>query len=368
MQGHTLTLAGRVGFFTSMVIKNLGSLVIAENKALSLEPSNSIKLANTQWQGAANPTVTFRSGSSLTFNPRATGVDNFPWGISVPAEAGAVTLTSTSPKALHITRPIVADGTLYLAGTLADVLVDGAVEGNVIGTGAANVNTVAVTNLAAVTVGSIDATHGTLRFEDVTRLSVTNQGTIQANGLAASGEVMVGGTAGAAANVARLVLKGDTHFAQDMGIDKTNFVMVGCAASRYGVIDLKDGATLTNCIYVGKYGAGVINVFDDNGQGTTLYAPQRHRQLLGDEIGGYGCLRLFGGKVFLPGRNCSLLGRNFATGIVAQHGGEMATDGYLWLSRGGSASHWFMDGGTFESSDLAGEGIRAFRGRTDMPS
>ncbi len=358
MQGHTLTLAGRVGFFTSMVIKNLGSLVIAENKTLSLEPSNSIKLANTQWQGAANPTVTFRSGSSLTFNPGAAGVDNFPWGISVPAEAGAVTLKSTSPKALHIKRPIIADGTLHLSGTQADVLVDGAVSGNVFGTGAANVQTVAVTNRAAVTVGALDAMNGTLLFENVARLSVTNQGTVLVSGLAGSGEVMVGGTTAAAANVARLVLKGDTHFAQDMGADKTNFVMVGCAASQYGVLDLKDGATLTNCIYVGKYGAGVINVFDDNGLGTTLYAPQRHRQLLGDELNGYGCLRVFGGKVFLPGRYCSLLGRNFGTGIVAQHGGEMSSDGYLWLSRGGSASHWFMDGGTFTSSDIGGEGIR----------
>ena len=358
MQGHTLTLAGRVGFFTAMVIKNLGSLVIAENKVLSLEPSNSIKLANTQTQAALNPTVTFRSGSSLTFNPRATGVNNFPWGISVPAEAGAVTLKSTSPKALHITRPIVADGTLYLAGTQADVLVDGAVAGNVIGTGAANVQTVAVTNHAAVTVGAIEATHGTLLFEDVARLSVTNRGTVLSNGLAGDGEVKVGGTAGDAANVARLVLKGDTHFAQDIGADKTNFVMVGCAASQYGVLDLKDGATLTNCINVGKYGAGVINVFDDNGLGTTLYAPQRHRQLLGDELYGYGCLRVFGGKVFLPGRYCSLLGRNFGTGIVAQHGGEMSSDGYLWLSRGGSYSHWFMDGGTFTSSNIGGEGVR----------
>ena len=358
MQGHTLTLAGRAGFITAMVIKNLGSLVIAENKALSLEPSNSIKLANTQWQGAANPTVTFRSGSSLTFNPRATGVDNFPWGISVPAESGAVALTSTSPKALHITRPIVAAGTLYLSGTQADVLVEGTMEGNVFGTGAANVRTVAVTNQAAVTVGALDATNGTLLFEDVARLSVTNQGTILASGFAGSGEVMVGGTTAAAANVARLVLKGDTHFAQDMGADKTNFVMVGCADSQYGVLDLKDGATLTNCIYIGKYGAGVINVFDDNGRGTTLHAPQRHRQLLGDELNGYGCLRVFGGKVFLPGRYCSLLGRNFGTGIVAQHGGEMSSDGYLWLSRGGSSSHWFMDGGTFTSSDAGGEGIR----------
>ena len=358
MQGHTLTLAGRAGFITAMVIKNLGSLVIAENKALSLEPSNSIKLANTQWKGAANPTVTFRSGSSLTFNPRATGVDNFPWGISVPAESGAVALTSTSPKALHITRPIVAAGTLYLSGTQADVLVEGTMEGNVFGTGAANVRTVAVTNQAAVTVGALDATNGTLLFEDVARLSVTNQGTILASGFAGSGEVMVGGTTAAAANVARLVLKGDTHFAQDMGADKTNFVMVGCADSQYGVLDLKDGATLTNCIYIGKYGAGVINVFDDNGRGTTLHAPQRHRQLLGDELNGYGCLRVFGGKVFLPGRYCSLLGRNFGTGIVAQHGGEMSSDGYLWLSRGGSSSHWFMDGGTFTSSDAGGEGIR----------
>jgi len=250
MNGFTLSCIGGGRFdFTNGRVKNLGNVYLASTMVNFEGGASHIFDANTN--GAK---VVFDGGSMMTWSARGRNAQNtanapIPYGFHVVKD---VTMSimggATSWENNWFSGPVTVDQgkTLTLSGqddtTWRKTTFSGAItnEGTIVkNTG----NAFRITTSRARVLGSFNVQKGTMWLENA--------------GYAAASNVTVLGSVRTGANVARLVVTGETALASTYGlaVSKAHFLMVGNGVNQFGVVELFNGAITNNLRNESGYGA-----------------------------------------------------------------------------------------------------------------
>lgn len=367
MGGYDLTLVGgnifELGRSMQNTCVNPGDIHIRGNTSLLWESINSFKMPTGYQIG--DKTCHLSDGGCVRHFTTTYGNAKFPWAVVASGDAKIMGYYYGGEAADwefnhlwpldyygYFHTPIVmtsADTELkadFYTGAKCDVLNFGA---GVTGPGRLVVGVdqwrlgQTVLRGGVSTIGALKLNAGRLIVMNGATLSVTNrpvnnQWNEPTGEDSARSPVRIGGTQ-YAGSAPRLVVENGgvfkTHFAvgpNDSGNLSTNdaIVMVGHAAGSYGILEIHEGATVSNVLYVGQSGQGAVYM-----RGGDVFLKTKKLGNVG--IGGYGAFVMDGGRLTT---NAKLEIGTSARGIFIQRGGVLnhATEGDLSNSFSGQFS------------------------------
>ena len=307
-------------------------------------------------------TMTLDNGTEFSLFGETTP---FPWSIAIPENAVATVLGAGSNASraanvlsgdMDVGKRVVFDVNDNRTTTLAGGL-DGKGELRKIGTG-----TLYVTGNVDRTIGELWITNGTFVLENAGRFSVTNW-TVGSDGFIPNtpGARIAGGWS----SVPRMTVKAGSLFTMPKSADKTaagtekHHLFVGKGEYEYGILEIQQGAVVSNDLNVARNGGSVGAVYLNGGK-LFWRGGSANQGWLGHEGVGYMAINdgsefVSEGLITMGKKGRSNNDMRAGIGIVHQRGGSVRTGSSsigaksLRIAREtNSYGHWYQKGGSFE--------------------
>lgn len=347
MGGHKLTIISSADYFefygNGVSIANPGDIEVTSGTILVQAPLFG--------DSFGEHVMRFRDGTTMNVY----GAD-MTWPVIAP---DAMTISVTKANAVkNVLREAVTFGTA-LTWSHSTNTISSTLTGALSGAGTLQVQgpgTVSVTGTAQRVVGSLAVTGSQLVLKDAGSFVVTNQ-TVGVSGFVpTTAAATVSGKWG---NVPRLSVIGNSFLSMPSSANGTtqttekHHLMLGRNIGEFGVLEIGEGATVSNDLNVGRYAGSVGAVYLKGGK---LYwrGGSANQGWLG--MAGDGYMSIDSGEFVSEG--LITMGRSAGNGIVRQRGGSVTMTSSSALSlrlarETGSYAHWCQTGGTFSGAHHA---------------
>lgn len=341
MGGHKLTIISSASNFefygAGVSVANPGDIEVTSGTILFQGPISGAPFGEH--------VMRFQDGTTMNLY----GCD-VTWPVVAP---DAITISVTkADEAKNVLREAVSFGTGLKWSHSSDTI-SSTLAGALSGAGTLEVQgpgIVFITGAVERVVGSLVVANSQLVLKDAGSFSVTNRSVGSAGFVPNSVAATVSGAWDA---VPRLKVMGTSVFSMPRSEDgneatrEKHHLMIGQNADGFGVLEIGEGATVSNDLIVGRYAGSSGAVYLNGGK---LYwrGGASNQGWLGSVGAGY--MAVNAGEFTSEGR--ITLGR-IGTGIVHQRGGivsmtsETSAQSLRLARESGSYAHWYQTGGTF---------------------